>query len=626
MKALILAGGKGTRLREFTKKVPKPMVKVGNIPILEHQVRLLARYDIRDIIMITGHLSGVIEEYFKDGKKFGMNIEYFIEDRPLGTTGGVKEVEDKLKSDFVLFYGDVMINMNLEKLINFHKNRNASCTLVLHPNDHPYDSDLVEIDRQQRVVTFYPKPHPQGKNFKNLVNAGIYVMSPRILKHVKKGVKADFGKDIFPKIVSEERMYGYKTAEYIKDLGTSQRFKEVNQDYLMGKIARLNSENPRSAIFLDRDGVINEKMGLLHRVQDFKLLGGAGKAIKRINDSEFLAIVVTNQPVVARNLCSIEELEDIHKKMDTLLGRQRAMLDGVYYCPHHPDKGYPEENPQYKIECDCRKPNIGMIKKAQAEFNIDLQRSFLIGDSFRDILCGKNTGLTTIAVRTGDGCKDVPLEPDYFFETLAEAVDFIVDDPYQPHFDRLHDEFSRSNKRPFIISVGGNSRSGKTIFATYISKKFEEAGRKVLKVNLDHWLLSKNERREEHIVYERFQVDKIRHDLLDLLHGKKLVLNKYDPLLRRVTESKVRYKLNQEEVLIIEGVVALECHSLSELPDLKVFCEVSDDSMHQRLVNFYLWKGLRKEKICELIRSRKKDEYSLIKKSRIRADIVVKTE
>jgi D,D-heptose 1,7-bisphosphate phosphatase len=626
MKAVILAGGKGTRLRRFAKNVPKPMVKVGGMPILEHQIRLLARYGIKDTIMITGHLSWVIEQYFKDGRKFGVNIEYYIEDQPLGTTGGVKEIEDKLNTDFVLFYGDVMINMNLRKLINFHKTKNATCTLVLHPNDHPYDSDLVEIDHQQRIIKFYPKPHPRGKKFNNLVNAGIYVMSPRILKHIEKAVKADFGKDIFPRIVNEERMYGYKTAEYLKDIGTSQRFKKVNQDYLTGKIERRNSENPRPAIFMDRDGVINEKVGLLHRIQDFKLLGEAGKAVKRINDSEFLAIVITNQPVIARNLCSIEELEEVHKEMDTLLGKERAMLDAVYYCPHHPDKGYLEENPQYKIKCNCRKPKVGMIKQAQAEFNIDMQRSFLIGDSFRDILCGNNAGLTTIAVRTGDGCKDGLLEPDYFFENLSEAVDFIVDDPYRPYFERICDEFSRLDKRPFIISVGGNSRSGKTTFATYITKKFEAAGTKVLKVNLDHWLLSENERTKEHTVYERFQLDKIHRDLLDLLHGKKLVLNRYNPLSRWVTESKVSYELNHQDVVIIEGVIALACRSLSELSALRVFCEVSDDLMHRRLVNFYVWKGLGREKIHELIHARTRDEYRLIKKNKLHADIVVRTK
>lgn len=624
MRAVILAGGKGTRLRKFAKKIPKPMVKVGSIPILEHQVRLLTRYNLKDIIMITGHLSRVIEEYFKDGRKFGVNIEYFIEDRPLGTTGGVKEVEDKLKSDFVLFYGDVMINMNLEKLVDFHRAMNSSCTLVLHPNDHPCDSDLVEMDRQQRIVRFYPKPHPEGKNFKNLVNAGVYVMSPGILKHVEKGVKADFGKDIFPKIVNKERMYGYKTAEYAKDLGTSQRFNEVNRDYLRGKIERLNSEDPRPAIFIDRDGVINEKVGLLHRIQDFRLLGDVAKAIRKINNSDFLAVVITNQPVIARNLCTIEQLEEIHRKMDTLLGREGAKLDGVYYCPHHPDKGYPEENQEYKVKCNCRKPKTGLVEMAQAEFNIDIRHSFLIGDSFRDIMCGKNAGLTTVGVRTGDACKDGQVEPDYFFECLAEGVNFIVNNPYAAQFEAVMEKFSSSSKRPYVISVGGNSRSGKTTFTTYIRKKFEGINVKTLTVHLDNWLLPESKRTKHHSVLERFRVDKICQDLRELLCGEKIVICQYDALSIEQVEKEVIYELDEQEVLIIEGVVSLAVKTLNELSDLRIFCQIDNELLYERLMDFYLWKGLSEGEIQDLINHRSKDEYPLVEQSQTQADIVIK--
>ena len=426
MKAVILAGGQGTRLGHLAKKIPKPMVKVGGVPLLEHQIRLLKRYGIKQITLITGHLSEVIEDYFKDGTEFGVRINCFREAKPLGTTGGIKQLADELTTDFIVLYGDVMINMDIEKLLKFHRAKGGKCTLVLHPNDHPYDSDLVRTDEEQRIIQFHSKPHADGKYLRNLVSAGVYVLSPTIMKCIKKGVKADFGRDIFPKIVSTERLYGYNTPEYIKDIGTPDRFNQVNTDCLSGKIERLNNKNKRPAIFLDRDGVINEKVGLLYKIDDFKLLGRAAEAIRKINSSDFLAIVATNQSVVARNLCSISRLEKIHNKMDTLLGKEGAKLDAVYYCPHHPDSGYPEENPQYKIQCSCRKPNIEMIRKAQKQFNIDINNSFLIGDSLRDILCGRNAGLTTIGLMAGGCCWDENIEPDYLFADLYEAVDFIV--------------------------------------------------------------------------------------------------------------------------------------------------------------------------------------------------------
>jgi len=426
MKAVILAGGKGTRLANLTKSIPKPMLKIGEKPVLEHQIELLKRYGIRDIIILTGYLSEVIEEYFGNGENFGVKITYFKEKKPLGTTGGLKEVENQLREDFLLLYGDVMVNMDLQRLIDFHREKRGICTLVVHPNDHPYDSDLLEIDKNGKITAFYPKPHKENQYYRNLVNACLYVMSPEMLKYIQKGVKADFGKDIFPKIVQKEDLYGYNTAEYLKDMGTPERLKEVREDYESGKIERLNRENKRGAIFLDRDGVLNKYVGLLYKIEDFELLPGVAEAIRKINRSEFLAIVITNQPVVARNLCTIEQLNKIHNKMETLLGKERAKLDAIYYCPHHPDKGFPGENPKYKIECNCRKPKTGLIERAVSDFNIDLKNSFFIGDSLRDVLCGKNAGITTIGVKTGQACKDCKIKPDYMFEDLNEAVNFIL--------------------------------------------------------------------------------------------------------------------------------------------------------------------------------------------------------
>lgn len=428
--AVILAGGKGTRLRHISQKTPKPMVKIGPLPVLEHQIRLLKEYGINRITLVTGYLSEVIEQYFADGSRFGVTLDYFREQTPLGTTGGIKRLQHILTDDFLVFYGDVMVNMDLARLVRFHRAKTAAATLVVHPNDHPCDSDLVELDGQDRIVAFYPKPHPPHRYFRNLVLAGVYVLSPAILRHLPKQQAADFGRDIFPKVVSTERLYGYRTAEYIKDIGTPDRLRQVRADYRKGKIAALRTDTKRPAIFLDRDGVINQYVGLVRTPADFRLLGRAASAIKKINSSRYLAIVVTNQPVVARGLCSLEQLEEIHRKMDTLLGSQGAKLDALYFCPHHPDIGFAGENPAYKIKCRCRKPDFGMLKKAQQDFNINLGNSWLIGDSERDILCAKNAGLTSIGLLTGAGCKDcADTRPDYFFADLYEAVNFILAEP-----------------------------------------------------------------------------------------------------------------------------------------------------------------------------------------------------
>jgi len=425
MKAVILAGGEGTRLGSLTRTTPKPMIPLGGRPLLEHQLELLKRYGFTEVLLITGYLGEVIRDHFGDGQSRGMRIEYFREETPLGTAGAVKAAGHLLKDDFLVLYGDVMLDVDLTRLVDFHFEKSGDATLVVHPNDHPQDSDLVEADAAGRITGFHPKPHDPRIYYRNLVNAALYVMSPGVLSRVEAGRPADFGKDVFPGMVDRMNLYGYLTAEYLKDVGTPERLEQVSADYASGRVSRMNRQIRRRAIFLDRDGIINAEKGYISRVEDFDLLPGVAAAIRRINASELLAIVVTNQPVVARNLCSEETVEMIHRKMETLLGREKAKLDAVYYCPHHPDAGYPGENVRYKVDCDCRKPRTGMVDRAREEFNIDLAGSFIVGDTWRDIQTGRDCGMTAYAVRSPAPYGDRNVEPDATFDSLAEAVDFI---------------------------------------------------------------------------------------------------------------------------------------------------------------------------------------------------------
>jgi len=400
MKAVILAAGRGNRLNQKTKKIPKPMLIIGGYSVLEHQINFLKKNGIREIIIIVGYLSHVIKNYFKDGKNFGVNITYFDLDKPLGTAGHLKLAENELTDNFIVLYGDIMLDIDIEKFIKFHKNKNSNCTLVIHPNDHPHDSDLLEIDDNHRIIAFHSKPHLKDKYLMNLNNACVYIMSPKILKYIKseKEVELDFGKHIFPKIFKKEKLFGYNTPEYIKDMGTPERLKQVTKDYLNNKIQRLNSKNKRKAIFLDRDGTINYDTDNLSNIDDFKFLPKIAQAIKLINSSEYLLCVVTNQPVLARGLLSFKDLDKIHKKMDTLLGQQGAKIDKLYFCPHHPEKEFPGV-PELRIKCNCRKPKPGMILKAAKELNIDLTNSWIIGDSWRDIEAGRNAKINTILIK-----------------------------------------------------------------------------------------------------------------------------------------------------------------------------------------------------------------------------------
>jgi mannose-1-phosphate guanylyltransferase / phosphomannomutase len=423
MKVVIIAGGKGTRLG--LKDIPKPMIKISAKPILERQIELAKRYGINDFFILSGHLGDIIFDYFGNGENFGVKITHIIDPYPLGTAGSLKLLEHILTERFFVFYGDVVMDVDLKEMMKFDKKSGGIATLAAHPNDHPYDSDLIEVDENNYVKAFHPKPHKEGIHYRNLVNAALYIFSPEIFVHIPFGEPKDFGKHIFPELVARnEKLGAYKTAEYIKDVGTHDRLEKVARDFESGKVARLNRSNKRKAIFLDRDGVINKFVDNLSRVEDFELFEGTAETIARINKSEFMSIVVTNQPMIAKGFLTVETLNEMHQKMDSLLGAGKAYVDHLYYCPHHPQAGFEGEIRELKTECECRKPKHGMFFQAAKDFNIDLSNSWMVGDHERDIIAGRQAGCKTIYLN--DQGRENELA-DYLFRNLSEAIDFILE-------------------------------------------------------------------------------------------------------------------------------------------------------------------------------------------------------
>lgn len=281
----------------------------------------------------------------------------------------------------------------MQAMLEYHQSKHADATLFLHPNDHPYDSDIVDLDSEGKVRKFFNKPHTEDFISHNMVNAALFIFSPKVLDKIEVGVKSHIEKNVLPACLEAGmNLYGYVSFEYIKDMGTPDRYYAVCEDVRSGKVARMNRIYSRPAVFLDRDGVISKEVDLLCKPEQLELIEGAGEAIRYINGKGYLAIVVTNQPVIARNLCSLEELDFIHAKLETLLGHERAYVNAIYYCPHHPDSGYPEERKEYKIKCDCRKPAPGMLLKAAKDWNIDLSKSYMIGDRPSDVKAGENAG------------------------------------------------------------------------------------------------------------------------------------------------------------------------------------------------------------------------------------------
>ena len=408
MRTIIMAGGKGTRIASIASDIPKPMIQICGKPILEHQIECLKRNGLTDITLVIGHLGHFIRDYFGDGSKFGVRIDYYEETEPLGTAGALYKIDGLIDSgeDFLLLCGDTIFDVDFTRLISFHREHDADATLVAHPNGHPYDSSLLVTEilppakegdmptDTHRVVRWMNK-EDERLWYKNCVNAGIEMLSPRLLVKAKSHLtkeKIDLDRDILKPAVADGKIFAYTTPEYIKDMGTPDRYYATEADIKSGLVSQRNLSHKQKAFFLDRDGTINKMVGFLTHLDELELLPGAAEAIKKINDSGYLAIVVTNQPAIARGELDFPELQEIHNKLETLLGKEGAYLDAVYYCPHHTDRGFEGERIAYKCICECRKPKGGMLIQAAKDFNIDLAQSFMIGDSQRDVDAGKNAG------------------------------------------------------------------------------------------------------------------------------------------------------------------------------------------------------------------------------------------
>lgn len=429
--AVILAGGKGTRLKEVTGDLPKPLAPVDGRPLLDRQLELLALNGITDVCLLCGYRADAIAEFCGDGSRWGLNVACVVEERARGTAGAVLDALDHLQDRFFVLYGDVVVDVHLEAMARIHESNVPDATILVHPNDHPADSDIVEVDDAGRVLAIHGYPHPPGKDLPNLVNAGLYILEKSALERLDElPDKPDFGKHVFARMVAQDmRLFGYRSPEYIKDAGTPERLEKTGADLRSGRVAALSLRTPSPAVFLDRDGVLNEEVSYISDPDQVALIDGASEALKQLNRSHYRSVIVTNQPVVARGEASEEQLQRVHNRLDTLLGAEGAYVDALYFCPHHPDKGFEGERADLKFECDCRKPARGMIDQAARDLNIDIEGSWYIGDMTTDIELARRCGMRSVLVQTGFAGRDgkYDAEPTHVAPSIREAVAYILD-------------------------------------------------------------------------------------------------------------------------------------------------------------------------------------------------------
>ena len=427
--AVILAGGKGTRLASRLAGRPKPLVNVEGVPLLQRQIETLAAHGVDDVVLLVNHAADQIEA-FVARTDLPARVTLVDDGAPKGTSGATLASLDRLENRFVVVYGDTLFDLDVAHMVSVHDDAGADATLLLHPNDHPADSDLVEIDGDGWITAFHPYPHGPGVNFRNLVNAAFYVVEKEALASwVGRFDVGDFAKNLFPAMLAEgARLKGHVSLEYIKDIGTPQRLDAAERQLRRGVVERARRDCRQRAVFIDRDGTLNKLNGHISQPQDLELFPDASAAVKRLNDAEFRVVVVTNQPVIARGECDERGMAAIHAKLETALGLDGAYLDATYYCPHHPDRGFAGEVRELKRDCACRKPGTGMVDDAALALNIDLAQSWVIGDSTSDIAMAERAGLRSVLVATGEGGRDGKwqAQPTLRAANLLEAVDQIL--------------------------------------------------------------------------------------------------------------------------------------------------------------------------------------------------------
>jgi histidinol-phosphate phosphatase family protein len=611
----ILAGGKGTRLSERLAGKPKPLIDVDGVPLLERQILLVKKYGFTRVLLLVNHAASQLIEYCRVKGNWDLDLEILDDGEPRGTAGAILAAYDRLEREFLVMYGDTMLEVDLARFHDFHAlSADAAATLFLHPNDHPHDSDLVEIDDRERVVGFHPYPHDPSRWYPNLVNAALYwIRRDALAPWCELPGVLDFGKDLFPAMLRADLLIrGYRSPEYIKDIGTPARIDRVSADLRSGKIARASLENSQPMVFLDRDGTVNREVDHLREPAQLELLAGVAGAIKRLNESEYRCCVVSNQPVIARGECSEADLREIHNKLETLLGRQGAYLDRIYYCPHHPDRGFAGERAELKIDCDCRKPKIGLIERATRDYNVAMDRSWLIGDSSVDMETARRAGLKSVLVESGYAGLDYRTwaSPDVVVPDMEAAVSFILD--RYPRLFAYCETLADAMNQGTLVLIGGQARSGKSTFAAVLRDALRSRGINAFVLSLDRWLKSEAERSSG--VLGRYDMDAIGTLMASLQtrQGKTLRLNLpgYHKVKRQRTESVETIMIAPADVVILEGTVALGLEASVET--LRVHVEIDESTRRQRMLNEYRLRGMDDSSALDVYLCRTRDELPVV--------------
>ena len=634
MHAVIIAGGLGTRAHAMTgDRIPKALLPVAGVPIVFRQMRVLRREGVERLTVLAGHLGDQLARPLgNEARALGLALDIRIEAEPLGTAGCLAALSPD--GDALLVSGDMLFDLALAPLLAFHRRQAALIAVVAHPNDHPRTSDLIR-ERDGLVTGVLPRNGARDGDARNLVPAGIYLASPDFFAHIPADQRLDMVRDVLPRLVaSGERVAAYNTPEYMRDVGTAERHAAAQRDIAAGVVEARNLRNVRPAVFFDVDGVLNEEPGTQGALKpdDVRLVAGAGTAVADARGGGFLTVAITNRPQVARGDITFDDLDAILGRLEAQLADHGGILDRIYVCPHHPERGFPGEVPALKIRCECRKPGALLFRRAMEELPIDRTRSVAIGDSLRDIGAARAAGVWAYGVRTGYGCRDVERypggaeaapAPDLIFDDVGDAVRFAL--RYQALAAPLmRAARERSPRRPPIIGICGRSRAGKSVAAHALVRALTEAGETPLLVRLDDWIMPADERRPDDTAEIRNRVHRLRAIMAALREGNSVSAPGYNAATR-TQGPPVIYDPADRSCIVLDGVFAAH-RSIRALVDVAAFVDTPETVQRRRFAAHYRWKGFDDAAIEELWHARMADEWAAVDAQREHCNVIVKQD
>lgn len=398
--AAILCGGRGSRLRPITDKIPKPMVPVNGVPFLEYLLVQLRDNGIREVILMTGYLGAKIQEYFGDGSALQLRLRYSHGPVEWDTGRRLYEIKPWLDDYFLLLYADNFVQFSLKKLAKFHDEQGKLLTFTVQAKS----SGNIRL-AEDGAVEIYDKTRSAGKL--GFVELGYMIASTKIFDYYD-GIEVSFS-DIIAKLVAAKQVAAMVVGDAYHSVSDPDRLK-LTEAYL----------KPKKILLIDRDGVINKRPPKGEYVASwstFSFIPENVRGMKQLSEAGFSFIVISNQAGIARGMVSREAVEGIHRRMKETLEHEGVRILNIYLCPHHWD-----------YNCSCRKPKPGLFFQASRDWLLRLDKSYFIGDDPRDCQAAYQAGCGCLYVGSKDELKDLLPEeqPQWVVNNLEEAVPYLV--------------------------------------------------------------------------------------------------------------------------------------------------------------------------------------------------------